>query len=80
MAKKNPDMVLHSIGVVRNELKKLGRRNCEDIVSEIVVDNSLTEALDDLEEFSHIIVLYWMNQLTAGSVPNKITALFSFII
>ena len=72
MVEKNPDMNLQSIGVVRNELKKPGRRNCEDVISEIVVDDSLTEALDGLEGFSHIIILYWMNQLTAGSVPNKI--------
>jgi tRNA-Thr(GGU) m(6)t(6)A37 methyltransferase TsaA len=66
------DMILQPIGWVKNELKKPGRRNCEAIVSEIVIDSNLSEALDGLEDFSHIIVLYWMNQLTVGSVPNKI--------
>ena len=33
-----------------------------------MVDSSLAEALDNLDEFSHIIVLYWMHQVAA---PHK---------
>ena len=31
-----------------------------------MVNRDLTEALDGLDEFSHLIVLYWMHQLTPG--------------
>jgi len=67
-----PGMTLKPIGVVRNQLKQPGRRDCEEIVSDIVVNSSLTEALDGLEDFSHLIVLYWVHQLLAASIPNKI--------
>jgi len=66
-------MNLRAIGIVRNEVKQPVREGWEKVVSDIVVDSSLTEALDGLEEFSHIIVLYWMHQLaTTGEPPTKV--------
>lgn len=49
------------------------RHGWGEIVSEIIVNSNLTEALDNLDEFSHIIVLYWMHQLPAGKqLPLKV--------
>jgi tRNA-Thr(GGU) m(6)t(6)A37 methyltransferase TsaA len=73
MAEQLPDMKLKAIGIVRNEIKQPIRHGWSEIVSEIVVDNSLAEALDGLDECSHIIVLYWMHQLTPGrKLPLKV--------
>ena len=61
MANKLPSITLKSIGVVRNGIKQSppARRDWwAEVVSEIVIDSSLTEALDGLEGFCHIIVLY----------------------
>jgi tRNA (Thr-GGU) A37 N-methylase len=67
-----PSMTLKSVGFVRNEIKQpAAGQNWEEIISEIVIDNSLTEALDGLEEFSHIIVLYWMHRVTEREMPLK---------
>jgi len=70
-----PNMTLKAIGIVRNAVKQkleLGF-NWQEIVSEIVVDSSLTEALDNLDEFSHIILLYWMHQVaTTTQLPCRI--------
>jgi len=64
---------LKVIGIVRNGINQRPEPGWEEVVSEIVVDSRLTEALDGLEEFSHIIVLYWMHQVpTLGQVPTKI--------
>ena len=68
-------MTLKTIGSVRNEIKEaslLPRSDWSKIISEIVIDNRLAEALDGLEEFSHIIVLYWMHRLAKGEVPLKV--------
>ena len=65
-------MQFKAIGTVRNEVKQPARRDWGEVISEIVIDNSLTEALDGLEDFSHIIVLYWIHQATAGKVPIKV--------
>jgi len=71
MVNELPGVTLKAIGIVRNEVKQPSRRDFEKVVSEIVVDSNLTEALDNLDEFSHIIVLYWMHQST-DQVPNKV--------
>ncbi len=67
------DISLKVIGIVRNGINQRPEPGWEEIVSEIVVDSRLTEALDGLEEFSHIIVIYWIHQVPApGQVPTKI--------
>ncbi len=66
MAGELPGVSLKAIGIVRNEVKQPLRHGWREIVSDIVVDSNLTEALDNLDEFSHIIVLYWLHQLPAG--------------
>jgi len=66
-------MTLKPIGMVRNKVKQPIRHGWGEIVSEIIVDSDLTEALDNLDEFSHLIVLYWMHQLPAGrQLPHKV--------
>jgi len=68
------DMTLKAIGIVRNKLKGPPNRDFDykKVVSEIVIDRSLTEALDKLDEFSHIIVLYWMHQAATSQPRTKI--------
>lgn len=73
MAEQMPEMVLKAIGVVRNSQKQAPspRSRWDKTVSEIVIDESLTEALDGLEDYSHIIVLYWMHRLAEDGTPLK---------
>lgn len=75
MADELPTIALKAIGIVRSEVKQAlpDRRDWwEETVSEIVIAPSLTEALDGLEGFSHIIVLYWMHLIPSGEVPLKV--------
>jgi len=73
MSNELPAIILKPIGIVRNEIKQPIKEGWEKVVSEIVIDDSLTEALDGLEEFSHLIVLYWMHRsATTGRVPTKV--------
>jgi tRNA-Thr(GGU) m(6)t(6)A37 methyltransferase TsaA len=68
------DITLNPIGIVRNKVKQKPEAgyDWQKILSEIVVDSSLTEALDGLEDFSHILVLYWMHEVDRGaSLPCK---------
>jgi tRNA-Thr(GGU) m(6)t(6)A37 methyltransferase TsaA len=63
MPNQPPAMSLKAIGVVSNEVKQPMRHGWEEVVSKITINRELTEALDGLEDYSHIIVLYWMHQL-----------------
>ncbi|MFC1912529.1 tRNA (N6-threonylcarbamoyladenosine(37)-N6)-methyltransferase TrmO [Chloroflexota bacterium] len=65
------DITLKPIGTVKSEITQPLRRDFKDIISEIIIDDSLTEALDNLDEFSHIIVLYWMHR-SSGQPPKKV--------
>jgi len=73
VANELPGMHLKAIGIVRNGIKQPVKQNWEKVVSHIVINSSLTEALDGLEEFSHIIVLCWMHRAVAnGEKPIKV--------
>ena len=72
MTSELPSMTLKAIGIVRSEIKQPTRQDCKEIVSDIVIDSSLTEALDNLDDFSHIIVLYWMHRAINRQVPTKV--------
>ncbi len=67
------DIVLRPIGRVSNGLKEppSPRREWERTVSDIVINPELEEALEGIEEFSHIIVLFWLHRQVGVEVPLK---------
>ena len=71
MTRELPEIKFKAIGIIWSEIKQPSRRKSKDIVSEIVIDRNLTESLDNLEEFSHIIVLYWIHK-SRSKVPKKV--------
>jgi len=73
MLEELPGVSLKVIGFVKNGIRQRPDSGWEKIVSEITIASSLAEALDGLEEFSHIIVIYWMNQVPPlAQVPTRI--------
>jgi tRNA-Thr(GGU) m(6)t(6)A37 methyltransferase TsaA len=42
-------------------------RQSRDAVSEIVIDEKIVEILDGIEEYSHIVVLYWAHRVPESS-------------
>jgi tRNA-Thr(GGU) m(6)t(6)A37 methyltransferase TsaA len=63
--------VLKPIGVVRNQVKEPKHRGSEweEITSELVIDKDLSKHLEGLEEFSHILVIFWMHKSPVGEKP-----------
>lgn len=49
----------------REQMEYIRRRvkQVQELVSELVIDTELAGLLDDIEEFSHIVVLYWPHLL-----------------
>ena len=74
MAKELSTITLRVIGVVKNKLNQAEstKDNRWEVVSEITFDNNLTEALDGLEEYSHITVLWWMHLLASREERLKV--------
>ena len=57
-------MNLTPIGFVKNNITEPKRENWESVISEIIINEGLKEALSRIEEFSHIIVIYWMHKIS----------------
>ncbi|MBI4258364.1 MAG: tRNA (N6-threonylcarbamoyladenosine(37)-N6)-methyltransferase TrmO [Thaumarchaeota archaeon] len=56
-----------SIGFVRTEWKREGPRvERHEIVSELVVDKKYEDALDGIDEYSHLFVIFWFHELRHG--------------
>jgi len=73
MVSELPSMTFKAIGIIRNEVSQApgSQYDWQKVVSQIELDSSLTEALDNLDEFSHIIVIYWTHQCR-GPAPTKV--------
>jgi tRNA-Thr(GGU) m(6)t(6)A37 methyltransferase TsaA len=52
---------INPIGFVKNSIKEPKREDCESATSEIIVNEDMKEALSGIDDFSHIIVIYWMH-------------------
>lgn len=73
------DMRLRPVGVVRSPLKEpslvansgdlewrsrvTGARESRRVISELVIDSNLAGILDGIEDFSHLLVLYWAHRV-----------------
>jgi tRNA-Thr(GGU) m(6)t(6)A37 methyltransferase TsaA len=62
MASELPEINLKPIGTVRSEIKEREKGHTAQATAAIEIDPALTEALDNLDEFSHIIVIYWLHK------------------
>lgn len=74
-----PEMLLRPVGIVRNETKRpslvaesrdLKRRTKiekakeeRNVISEIIIDSKFSGILSGIEDFSHILVLYWAHRI-----------------
>jgi tRNA-Thr(GGU) m(6)t(6)A37 methyltransferase TsaA len=64
MKNKPDELILKPIGRVRSPVTERPAADFawDDIVSDITLDDSLKEGLDGLEEYSHVIVIYWLHK------------------
>ncbi len=56
-------IALKPIGFVKNTVKKPRFGKFAEEVSEIILNEKFSEGLDGVEDYSHIIVVYWMDKI-----------------
>jgi len=61
MNQQNNEATVNFIGTVYNKLKQTGRTDTAEIISEIVITPKYAEGLYQLEDFSHIMVFFWLH-------------------
>ncbi len=64
-------IILKPIGVVRNNVKKPRFGRFTDEISEIIVDEKFTEALNGIEDYSHVIIVYWMDKVKEKVITHR---------
>jgi tRNA-Thr(GGU) m(6)t(6)A37 methyltransferase TsaA len=70
--KNQSPLVLKPIGMVKNNVKEMGRRDWDKVVSQLIFRPDLEDALEGLKEFSHLIVLFGFHLSPSGeSAPHK---------
>jgi tRNA-Thr(GGU) m(6)t(6)A37 methyltransferase TsaA len=57
---------LTPIGFVKNAVTEPKGEDWQTIISEIIVNEDMKEALSGIDQFSHIIVIYWMHKTPAS--------------
>jgi tRNA-Thr(GGU) m(6)t(6)A37 methyltransferase TsaA len=62
MASEPPEIVLKSIGTIHSEIKERVKGHTAQARATIEIDPALTAALDNLDEFSHVIIIYYMHR------------------
>jgi tRNA-Thr(GGU) m(6)t(6)A37 methyltransferase TsaA len=86
MSKRPAGIEFKVIGHVRSRIKEPTHQKQPGLVSEIVIDKALTGALDGLEDFSYIIVLWWIHRSRRpapmkvrprGDPKNRLTGVFA---
>jgi len=65
-------LVLRPVGHVENEIHPGQDVIWEAIDSQVVIDNEWTDALQGLEEFSHIVVIFWLDKPKDEELPLKV--------
>jgi tRNA-Thr(GGU) m(6)t(6)A37 methyltransferase TsaA len=62
MAGKSSEIKFKAIGTVRSDIKERLKGHTAQATATIEIDKSLTGALDNLDDFSHIIIIYYTHK------------------
>lgn len=67
-----PKIILKPIGKVHNPIGKKKWEGWESVVSEIILSPSYEEALEGIEEYSHLLILFWISRTPARSRGRRL--------
>jgi len=59
---ENGTITIKPLGKAKNGVSKPMLPGWKDIVTEIVIDKEYTDGLDGIEDYSHVIIVYWMDK------------------
>ena len=65
------EITMKPIGYVKSRVKKHRFGGFSKEISEIIVNKKFTDALDGIEDYSHIIIIYWMDKVKDYVLRHK---------
>ena len=60
--KQNGEITIKPLGVAKNNVNKPMLPGWKDIITEIEINENYSKGLDGIEDYSHVIVVYWMDK------------------
>ncbi len=64
-------IIIKPIGIARNDVEKSRFGGWDKVISEIILNEEYREALDGIDDYSHLIVLFWMDQVKACKIKHQ---------
>ena len=65
------EISLKPIGFVKNNIKEPRFGDFADEISEVIVDEKFTDALNGIEDYSHVIIVYWMDEIKEHVITHQ---------
>lgn len=59
---KNGVIKIKPLGFAKNKVQKPMLPGWKEVVTEIVINKEFEKGLDGIEDYSHVIIVYWMNK------------------
>ena len=59
---KNGTITIRPLGLAKNKVHKPTLPGWKDVVTEIVIGKRYAKGLDGIEDYSHVIIVYWMDR------------------
>lgn len=59
---KNGTITIKPLGIAKNNVSKPTLPGWKDVVTKIEIDKEYTDGLDGIEDYSHVIIVYWMDK------------------
>ena len=56
-------MQLKPIGYIKSPVKQSKFGGWQGLITEIIVDNNYIDGLEGIDEYSHLIILYWLDKV-----------------
>lgn len=62
---------LNPIGYAKNSEKELRFGSFSGGITEIILDEKLTDSLIGIEDYSHVIIVYWMDKVRESVIKHR---------
>lgn len=59
---KNGTIKIKPLGIAKNNIEKPTLPGWKDVITKIIIDKNYAKGLDGIEDYSHIIIVYWMDK------------------
>lgn len=59
---KDGSIFIKPLGVARNKIEQPMSSGWNDVITDIIIDKKYAEGLDGIEDYSHIVVVYWFSK------------------